>query len=162
MLDSQLNTIAEEMGRVLMRTSMSPVFAEVGDFGVAILDKKLRLVVEKDYLAILAAAVSSSVENIALAYEGDVNEGDIFIHNDPYGGNTHIGDVNIAKPIFYKGKLEFWAGVKGHLPDIGGPGVAGVTCWSATEYENGSDLVYFIPEGITGSPFSKIDSAAYV
>jgi hypothetical protein len=33
---------------------------------------------------------------------------------------------------------------------------------SATEYVNGSDLEYLKPEGMIGSPFSKIDSAAYV
>jgi hypothetical protein len=33
---------------------------------------------------------------------------------------------------------------------------------NATEYVNGSDLVYLNPEGMTGAPFSKIESAAYV
>lgn len=135
-LDSHLNAIAEEMGTAVMRTSMNPVFAEAGDFGVAILDSKLRLVVEKDYLAILASAVSSSIVNIAQAYEEDTFEGDIFIHNDPYAGNTHIGDVNIVKPVFHQGKIQFWAGVKGHLPDMGGPGFK-VSCYGSTEYENG-------------------------
>lgn len=33
---------------------------------------------------------------------------------------------------------------------------------NTTEYVNGSDLKYLIPDGITGSPFSRMESAAYV
>ena len=42
------------------------------------------------------------------------------ITNDPWMGTGHIHDVNIAMPIFHKGKLVAFAAVVSHMPDIGG------------------------------------------
>lgn len=136
-LNSRFEAINEEMGRVLVRTSRSTVFSEARDFAVSIFDKHLRLVAQKEYAPILAGTNCISLENIAVAHEGDINEGDIFIHNDPYLGNTHVGDVNTAKPIFYDGELMFWAIVKGHMADTGNRGVAGNDPTSKTVWQDG-------------------------
>ncbi len=136
-LDSRFNAINEEMGRVLIRTSRSTVFSEARDFAVSIFDKNIRLVAQKEYVPILAGANRISLENIAATFEGDIQEGDIFIHNDPYTGNTHIGDLNIAKPVFYRGELMFWAIVKGHMADTGNKGVAGNDPTSTTIWQDG-------------------------
>lgn len=136
-LDSRFAAINEEMGRVLVRTSRSTVFSEARDFAVSIFDDHLRLVAQKEYVPILAGANCISVENIAAAYKGRINKGDVFIHNDPYGGNSHIGDMNIAKPIFHNGELAFWAIVKGHMADTGNKGVAGNDPTSTTIWQDG-------------------------
>jgi len=136
-LDSRVNAINEEMGRVLIRTSRSTVFSEARDFAVSVFDKDLRLVAQREYVPILAGANCVSLQNIAAAFEGDVNEGDVIIHNDPYGGNSHIGDLNIAKPVFYSGELMFWAIVKGHMADTGNKGVAGNDPTSTTIWQDG-------------------------
>lgn len=136
-LNSRFNAINEEMGRVLIRTSRSPIFAEARDFGVAIFDKRLRLIAQKEYIAVLAGAIPIALQNIAEAYEGDIYEGDIFIHNDCYAGNNHIPDMNIAKPVFYKGELMFWSVVKGHMADTGGRGVVGYDPNSTTIWDDG-------------------------
>ncbi|MFC1861047.1 hydantoinase B/oxoprolinase family protein [Chloroflexota bacterium] len=136
-LNSRFEAINEEMGRVLIRTSRSTIFSEARDFAVSVFDKHLRLVAQKEYAPILAGTNCISLANIATAHEGDINQGDIFIHNDPYLGNTHVGDVNIAKPVFYKGKLLFWAIVKGHMADTGNRGVAGNDPTSRTVWQDG-------------------------
>ena len=46
--------------------------------------------------------------------------GDVMITNDPWMGTGHIHDVNIAMPIFHKGRLVAFAAVVSHMPDIGG------------------------------------------
>ncbi|MFC1938211.1 hydantoinase B/oxoprolinase family protein [Chloroflexota bacterium] len=136
-LDVRLMSICEEMGRAMMRTSRSPVFAEVRDFATAIFDKDLRLVAQKDYIPILAGALPVSIENMVPSYEGDINEGDIFIHNDCYTGNNHLPDVNVIKPVFYKGELVFWCAVKGHQIDIGGRGIIGYDPTAKTIWDEG-------------------------
>jgi len=136
-LSSRFNAINEEMGRVLIRTSRSPIFAEARDFGVAIFDKHLRLIAQKEYIAVLAGAIPVALQNIAAAYEGDIYEGDIFIHNDCYAGNNHIPDMNIAKPVFWNGELMFWSVVKGHMADTGGRGVVGYDPNSMTIWDDG-------------------------
>jgi len=52
-------------------------------------------------------------------FEEDIHDGDLFLINDPYCGNTHIGDICVLCPVFHDGKIRFWTLVKSHGPDIG-------------------------------------------
>lgn len=136
-LDSRFSAIIDQMARTLERTSRSPIFAEARDYVTAIFTKDLRLIAQKDYIAVLASAIPVALENIAEAYKGDIHEGDIFIHNDVYAGGNHLPDVNVVKPVFYKGELLFWSVVKGHQADLGGRGVAGYDPTSTTIWDDG-------------------------
>ena len=124
-IGSRLDAISKEIGQTMLRTSRSPIFSEARDFVTAIFDKDLRLVAQTAYIPVLMGALPYAIKSIAETFAGDVNEGDIFILNDPYRGNNHPPDINIAKPVFYKGSLEFWTICKGHHADVGGGGVAG-------------------------------------
>lgn len=136
-LDSRFSSIVEEMGRSLMRTSRSTIFSEARDFVTAIFTGDLRLIAQKDYIPVLAGALPVAMKYIAQAYESDIHEGDVFIHNDAYAGGNHLPDANIAKPIFYEGKLIFWAVTKGHLADIGGRGIVGYDPSARTIWDDG-------------------------
>jgi len=46
--------------------------------------------------------------------------GDVIIINDPYLGGTHLMDVRLVKPYFYKGRLWAWLANSAHWADIGG------------------------------------------
>ena len=136
-LDSRFKAITDEIAAVLFRTSRSLVIAEARDFAISIFDKDLRLIVQKEYIPLLAGANSVSIRYIAGAYKGNINEGDVFIHNDSYAGNTHLGDLNIAKPVFYKGELMLWCMVKAHMSDTGNKGVGGIDPTSTTIWQDG-------------------------
>ena len=133
-LDSRFNALVEQVAGAMVRTSMSPIFAEARDISTGLFDAKLRLIAQKDYLPILAANLPLAIQVIAEYWNGDIHEGDIFVHNDAYGKNSHQPDINVAKPIFHRGKLVFWVITKGHHIDIGGKGLCGYdptaqTCW---------------------------------
>ena len=49
----------------------------------------------------------------------DFQEGDAFLHNDPYLGNTHAADHTILVPVFFEGEHIFTTCVKAHQADIG-------------------------------------------
>jgi N-methylhydantoinase B len=52
-----------------------------------------------------------------------VEDGDIFITNDPYSCNgavSHLNDWLLMMPIFHDGKLVSWAAMFGHMTDVGG------------------------------------------
>ena len=49
----------------------------------------------------------------------DIHDGDVFMANDPYRGNTHIPDLVTAQPVFVDGKQVFWAVARGHQMDTG-------------------------------------------
>lgn len=136
-LDNRFTAVTEEIARTMMRTSRSPIFAEARDFATAIFDKELRLIAQRDYLPVLAGAIPVALENMVRVYDGDINEGDVFIHNDSYAGNNHAPDMNVAKPVFHKGELAFWSVVKGHMADIGGRGIAGYDPTARTIWDDG-------------------------
>jgi N-methylhydantoinase B len=82
-------------------------------------------------------ALPFALESIAQEYEGDVEEGDVFILNDPYRGNNHPPDITIAKPVFNDGEVQFWSVSKGHHADVGGGGVVGYNPAARTVWEEG-------------------------
>jgi N-methylhydantoinase B len=48
-----------------------------------------------------------------------VHDGDVFLHNDPYFGGSHLPDVNVVRPAFYEGRLLGYACLRAHWPDVG-------------------------------------------
>ena len=124
-IDNRLDAISKEIGQTMLRTSRSPIFSEARDFVTGIFDRELRLVAQTAYIPVLMGALPYAIQGINDAFGDDIEDGDIFILNDPYHGNNHPPDINIAKPVFHHGKLEFWSICKGHHADVGGGGVAG-------------------------------------
>jgi len=66
-----------------------------------------------------------------------LREGDVIATNDPWMGTGHLYDINIMRPVFYKGKRIGFTMSITHLPDIGG---AGNSSTSAEVYEEGLRL----------------------
>jgi len=122
---NSLDSITKEMGETMLRTSRSPIFSEARDFTTAIFDHRLRMVAQTAYIPVQMGAIPFAIKAIHETFEKEIYEGDVFILNDPYRGNNHPPDITIAKPVFYGGKLLFWAISKGHHADVGGGGVAG-------------------------------------
>lgn len=124
-IDNRLDAISKEIGLSMLRTSRSPIFSEARDFVTGIFDHELRLVAQTAYIPVLMGALPYALRSIAAAFAGDINDGDVFILNDPYRGNNHPPDITIARPVLYRGKVEFWSVCKGHHADVGGSGVVG-------------------------------------
>lgn len=124
-IGNRFDAISKEIGLTMLRTSRSPIFSEARDFVTGIFDKDLRLVAQTAFIPLLMGALPFALRSIAKEFAGDIDDGDIFILNDPYRGNNHPPDITIAKPVFIEGKLQFWSVSKGHHADVGGGGVVG-------------------------------------
>lgn len=136
-ISNRLDGIAEEMAQTLMMTSRSGIFAEARDFVTGILDGEGRLLAQSRYFPGFAGALPYIVPPILEKYGSSLEEGDIIIVNDPYKGNSHLPDMNVLKPVFWDGALQFWAACKGHMADIGGAGVAGYDPNGETLWDEG-------------------------
>jgi N-methylhydantoinase B len=79
-------------------------------------------------LPIHLGSMPDAVRSVARAFP-DVAEGDVFIHNDPYRGGSHLPDVNVVMPAFHGGVLLGFGCVRAHWPDVGSatPGSYGAT-----------------------------------
>src|SRR3954454_10354621 len=52
--------------------------------------------------------------------DGGMQDGDVYITNNPWQGTGHLPDVCLAKPVFRNGQLVAFAAACSHVPDIGG------------------------------------------
>jgi 5-oxoprolinase (ATP-hydrolysing) len=118
--------IAKEMAGVLYRMSYSSIIRESEDLGAGIFDREGNNLAESDSTPMFMGAMPKIVKNVIRLLGDDVHDGDVILHNDPYGGATHSPDVAIVVPIFHEGELVGFSGASAHVLDIGGayPGLA--------------------------------------
>ena len=120
-LQAGLDSAAEEMFEVLRKTAMSPIIYEVLDVGTGVTDADGELVSSGAGIPSFVGVLDKAVKAI-LAHEGDsINEGDVFITNDPnFGGVTHLNDIVVAEPVYHEGQRVAWVASIAHWGDIGG------------------------------------------
>ena len=116
----RLESIAREMADVMIRTSMSQILNSSRDFSTAILDATGQLVAQGEGIPVHISALPPSVEAVREYFGDDINEGDLFILNDPYFGGSHLPDITAIYPVFRDGVLHFFAVNRAHHSDIGG------------------------------------------
>ena len=116
---NSLFKIAEEMRIVLCKTAYSPILKSAGDFSCGVFDRTGDMVAQGPDLPIHLGSMPDAVRAVVKAFGSDVHQGDVFIHNDPYFGGSHLPDVNVVRPAFYEGKLLGYACLRAHWPDIG-------------------------------------------
>jgi N-methylhydantoinase B len=116
---NRFNTIAREMTLTLEYTAWTSILALARDFSCAIYDAKARQVCMLDAVPIHTNSLHVVLRAMVKAFEGQVYEGDVIVCNDPYSGNTHVGDFVTACPVFHEGEHIFWAVTKGHQLDCG-------------------------------------------
>lgn len=111
--------IAEEMRIVLCKTAYSPILKSAGDFSCGVFDEKGDMVAQGPDLPIHLGSMPDAVRAIVQVFGSDAHEGDVFIHNDPYFGGSHLPDVNVIRPAFHDGVLLGYACLRAHWPDVG-------------------------------------------
>ncbi|MHB1469474.1 MAG: hydantoinase B/oxoprolinase family protein [Solirubrobacteraceae bacterium] len=124
-LQRRVVAVSREMATVLMRSSRSPIFNEVGDVVTVVFDRSGRTLAQTEFASIIAFGAAPSLQAIIEAFAGDVHEGDVFIHNDVYSGGNQFADVGLYMPVFHDGELVAWTASKGHVADIGGMTLGG-------------------------------------
>lgn len=112
------SSIAEEMGATLQRTAFSPNIKERRDFSCAIFDKKGELVAQAAHIPVHLGSMPESVKQAIKEFEFE--EGDMVVLNDPFAGGTHLPDITLVAPVFYKGELVFFVANRAHHADVGG------------------------------------------
>lgn len=113
-----LYSAAEEMKIVLAKTAYSPLLKVAGDYSCGIFDRAGNMVAQGPDLPIHLGSMPDAVRAVVRAFP-DVAPGDVFIHNDPYHGGSHLPDVNVVAPAFHEGILLGFGCVRAHWPDIG-------------------------------------------
>ena len=120
--------IAEEMGVALQSTATSVNIKERLDFSCAIFDATGALIANAPHIPVHLGSMGESIRTIIETRGGGqdgrgIRRGDAYVLNDPYRGGTHLPDITVIVPVFYRetdsGPSAFVA-ARGHHADIGG------------------------------------------
>ncbi|MDP6709161.1 MAG: hydantoinase B/oxoprolinase family protein [Alphaproteobacteria bacterium] len=140
-LKSCFDTIADDIALTLMRTSYSGIIRDSLDFSTAICDAEGQTLAQGVCTPMHLGSFYDAMRHIIRQYEGRIDEGDVFIANDPYTAEgQHLPDIYIVKPIFWEGRLAGWSTTVAHHSDVGGI-VPGSNALGAVEiYQEGLRL----------------------
>ncbi len=117
-----LNSAANQMKRVLVRTAYSPIIYEAQDFAVALYDREARMLSQAPTLPAFMGTMNFCVEAAVASVGGEQNlePGDVILYNMPYGTGSHAQDGAVVMPIFMPdGELIGYATNKAHWLDVG-------------------------------------------
>jgi len=120
-IHNALVSASDEMFTVTARTAKSPIIYDVLDFSAALTDPEGNVTAQAVSCPVFVGVLDFTVKGVLKRYgrEG-LRPGDVIILNDPYISGTHLNDVAIVMPIFYRDTLVAFAASKGHWNDIGG------------------------------------------
>ena len=113
-----LSSIAEEMGKVLCRTAFSPNIKERRDYSCAIFTSKGEMIAQASHIPVHLGSMPFSTASVI--EELDLREGDMGALNDPFSGGTHLPDITLVAPVYWRGELLFYVANRAHHADVGG------------------------------------------
>ncbi|MCF7790425.1 MAG: hydantoinase B/oxoprolinase family protein [Victivallales bacterium] len=114
-------SIAEEMGAALIRTALSTNIKDRGDFSTAVYSPKGDLIAQAEHIPLHLGLMPSVVKSVLKKFPvKKLKQGDAVVTNDPYVSGSHLPDVSIITPLFYKGKLTAILANLAHHIDVGG------------------------------------------
>eukprot|EP00088_Acartia_fossae_P069611 TRINITY_DN9141_c0_g1_i1.p1 TRINITY_DN9141_c0_g1~~TRINITY_DN9141_c0_g1_i1.p1 ORF type:complete len:1151 (+),score=248.77 TRINITY_DN9141_c0_g1_i1:82-3453(+) len=115
-------SIAEQMGRILQRTSISTNIKERLDFSCALFGPDGGLVSNAPHIPVHLGAMQDTVRHQMRTLGDNLKEGDVILANHPKAGGSHLPDLTVITPVFYANskKPVFFVANRGHHADIGG------------------------------------------
>ena len=160
-IQSSLQTTADEMFASMRRTAMSSIIYEVLDMGTAITDADGELASAGAGIPVFVGMLDKGVKQVRTQFAavGQIGPGDIFLTNDPFqGGVTHLNDLILAMPIFSGNDLIAWAACIAHMTDIGGKVPEGLSTDATEIYQEGLVLpvIKLVDKGVPIQPIFEI------
>jgi N-methylhydantoinase B len=117
-----LVSTVREMRVTLVRTAYSSILYEGEDFSCVLMDGEAQIVAMskgQDH-PLHIVPISWSMKSVREKFGDDIHPGDMFLHNDPYTGGTHLNDVALIYPLFADGRMFIFPVVRAHWGDVGG------------------------------------------
>jgi N-methylhydantoinase B len=120
-------SIVREMRVTIIRTAYSSILYEGEDFSCVLMDGEAQIVAMskgQDH-PLHIVPIAWSMKAVREKFGDDIHPGDIFLHNDPYTGGTHLNDVAMIYPLFAPGDdgreaMFVFPVVRAHWGDVGG------------------------------------------
>ncbi len=120
----RLIAIVEEQAQTLIRTAFSNTVREAGDLSAGVFDISGRMIAQAvtgtpGHVNAMAASVNHFIAKYPLA---QMEDGDVYITNDPWLSTGHLLDFTVVTPAFQNGVVVALFASTCHVVDVGGLG----------------------------------------
>jgi N-methylhydantoinase B len=137
----KMDTIAQEMGVTMRKSSHSPIFAEANDFSCGITNWNTEQIAQLAGIPIIGAAGGFGPLEVMKDFSPEeIEEGDVFLMNDAYRLGNHLPEMTVVVPVFIRGELLFYTVARAHHHDVGGPTPGSLNARSNSIYAEGIRL----------------------
>jgi N-methylhydantoinase B len=121
---NRLLSVVEEQGQTLVRTAFSTSAREAGDISAGVFDLRGRMLAQAvtgtpGHINTMAASVGHFLKVFPVA---EMQQGDVYVTNDPWKGTGHLYDLVVVSPTFMDGRIVALFACTSHLVDMGGVG----------------------------------------
>ncbi|MFD1836947.1 hydantoinase B/oxoprolinase family protein [Paracidovorax cattleyae] len=121
---ARLLSVVEEQAQTLIRTAFGTPTREAGDLSAGVFLPDGRMVAQA--VTGTPGHVNSMAESVrhflARFPAATMQDGDVFLTNDPWKGTGHLYDMTMVTPVFHGGRMVALFAATVHVIDIGGIG----------------------------------------
>ena len=139
LLNNRFDGVVRAMTNTLLRTARSAILNTARDFSCCILTADHQMLAMAESLPI---HVMSGPDLMALhmaKFFPELKQGDAFLHNSPYHGNSHAADWTVIVPVVdEEGRHRFTVMAKAHLADCGNAIPTTYSAGARDVYEEGA------------------------
>jgi N-methylhydantoinase B len=114
----RLSSVADEMGMVLRRSSLSPNIKERADCSAAVFTPEGEMLAQAEHIPVHLGSMPQSVAACLARFEPV--PGVQYAVNDPFEGGTHLNDLTLVAPVFLGNRHVAWVANRAHHADVGG------------------------------------------
>ena len=154
---NRLISVVEEQAQALVRTAFSTSVREAGDLSAGVYNAEGLMLAQAvtgtpGHVNAMADAVAHFIRRIG---RENINEGDVYITNDPWEGTGHLHDITVVSPSFRGGHHVGFFACTAHVVDIGGRGFGAD---AASVYEEGIyiPIMKFVDRGTVDETLIRI------
>ena len=131
---------SEEMGIAVRNSAYSPNIKERLDHSCALFDRFGRLIAQAEHIPVHLGSLPWGLKRTIAVIErehGGAGEGEMWVANDPYVTGTHLNDVTLLRPVFFRGALCGYAANKAHHADVGGAAPGSMPAYATDLFAEG-------------------------
>src|SRR5712692_4909772 len=111
-----LAAAADEMALALYRTAYSTIVRDCLDYSTSLCGASGEMIAQGVTIPLHLGSVPFAMDTLLKKYGGQMEDGDVFILNDPFDGGMHIPDIFIIKPIYWEAqRVAFAVSTAHHL-----------------------------------------------
>ncbi|KAL4922131.1 Hydantoinase B/oxoprolinase-domain-containing protein [Aspergillus aurantiobrunneus] len=138
-------SVADQMSRMLQKTSVSTNIKERLDFSCAVFSPDGKLVANAPNVPVHLGSMEYAVRYQHQQYAGKLSPGDHILTNHPLAGGTHLPDITIITPVWGQDgkRIIFYVASRGHHAEIGGIAPGSMPSNSKMLYEEGAMTMGF-------------------